>query len=46
MAEPTRIKVHSDTTTARLNRLMNDPSVVGFRMRATGTPPDLTLAGG
>src|SRR6266481_6960167 len=46
MAEPTKIEIHSDTTTPRLNRLMNDPSVVGFRMRATGAPPDLTSAGG
>src|SRR5207247_2560740 len=44
-AEPARIKVNRDTATPRLD-IMNHPSVLGFRMRATGAPPDLTLEGG
>src|SRR4030095_436231 len=45
-AAPARIKVNRDTATPRLNRLMNDPSVLGFRMRATGAPLDLHLEDG
>src|SRR4029450_6768244 len=45
-AAPARSKVNRGNATPRLNRLMNDPSVLGFRMRATGAPLDLTLENG